>query len=151
MQWDPYTLIVVLDQGAERSEEAEKATGTLYSDDGESYDFEAGAYIHRRFAMNRSADGAFELRSEDIAVAGKKTKEFKKSIVAITVERVIVVGAPASWKNLKSVDVSEEGAKALEWRNVGFEFHEAAAGKAAWAVVKNPKMAIGDGWKIRFS
>lgn len=151
MKWDPYTLVVVLDQGVEGGEDGEKAAGMLYSDDGESYDYEAGAYIHRRFVMSRIADREFVLSSEDIAVAGKKTKEYKKSIAAVTVERVIVVGAPTSWKGLNSVDVSEEGAKGHERREVGFEYHGAAAGKAAWAVVKNPKVAIGEGWKVRFS
>lgn len=150
MKWDPYTLVVVLEQGAEQaaSEQSALATGTLYSDDGESYDYEAGAFIHRRFELSKNEEGVFELCSVDIAVQGKKTKEYKKSIASVTVERVIIVGAPDAWKGRESVIVSVDGVKD---REVGFEFHDAKEGKAAWAVVKNLKVPVGEGWKVRFS
>lgn len=38
---DPFTLIVALDEGG-------KASGDLYLDDGHSFAFTKGAYLHRR-------------------------------------------------------------------------------------------------------
>ncbi|KAL9128057.1 MAG: hypothetical protein Q9217_003196, partial [Psora testacea] len=42
MKWDPYTLLIVLDKDG-------KASGSLYIDDGESFNYQSGAYIHRKF------------------------------------------------------------------------------------------------------
>ena len=148
MRWDTYTLVVVLNQGIDTTAEATLATGELYVDDGESFDYEAGAYIHRRFTV-QAAQGALELSSTDlIEKAGKKTKEYLKTMAGVTVERVIIVGAHTAWKDLKGVDVIVSGTKA---RTAGFEYHESTGGKAAWAVIKNPKASIGEAWKVSFS
>ncbi|KAJ8604388.1 hypothetical protein MRB53_041832 [Persea americana] len=48
MKYDPVTLVVVLDEG--RGD----AQGELYMDDGESYDYESGASVHRLLRLLRS-------------------------------------------------------------------------------------------------
>ena len=144
MRYDPFTLVVVLGSSSTTAE------GTLYFDDGESFDYEAGAYIHRRFVY----DGATQsLRSEDIvATKGRKTDAFVASMQGVRVERVIVVGAPEEWRGMEEVEVSEKGAKASGGRRVAdCVFHEAQGKKAAWAVVRDPKVEIRNGWKIDFS
>jgi alpha 1,3-glucosidase len=136
MKWDPYTLVVVLDQhGA--------AEGTLYVDDGESYDFEKGGFIHRRFQFTDSV-----LSSENIGASGPKTNEYLKAMTNVRVERIVVVGAPAEWQQKSSVTVIEDGVK--EASTAPLQFTSGQAGKAAYAVVKNPNVGIGRSWKIEF-
>ncbi|KAH8702120.1 putative alpha glucosidase II, alpha subunit [Talaromyces proteolyticus] len=136
MKWDPYTLVVVLDKhGA--------AEGTLYVDDGETYDFEKGAFIHRRFRFTEST-----LSSEDIGTSGPKTGEYLKSMAGVRVERIVVVGAPLEWQQKSTVTVIEDGSK--EATTAPLQFTAGLAGKAAYAIVKNPNVGIGKSWKIEF-
>ena len=141
MKMDPYTLVIVL--GADG-----KAEGEMYVDDGESYEFEQGAYIHRKFVFENGV-----LRSEDIAPSkGKLADKYTKHMESVRVEKVIIVGAPKAWKKLSTVDVSEEGGKSSgASKKVALAFHDGAKGKADWAVVRDPKVAIGKGWKIEFA
>ena len=67
----------------------------------------------------------------------------------VRVEKVIVVGAPIAWFGKKEVLVLENGKK--EGKKVELAFHNAVAGKSTWAVVKDPGVGIGKGWKIDFS
>lgn len=143
MKFDPITLVVVIGNSGD-------AEGTLYLDDGESFDYKEGAYVHRRFQYQSATS---TLTSEDLALstAGKKTKEYLKQMEKVRVEKVIVVGAPASWKGKVEVDVSEEMAgKSAPSQKAPMEFHEKDDGKAAWAVVRDPGVKIGAGWKIAF-
>ncbi len=139
MKWDPFTLVVVLNN-------AGNAEGTLYIDDGETFDFQEGACIHRRFAFSASTSS---LTSENLGLDGKRTKGYLKSMAKVSVEKVIVVGAPATWAGKTEVLVIEDGAK--EGRKVALSYHEAGGSHAAWALVRNPSTNIGKGWKIDFS
>jgi mannosyl-oligosaccharide alpha-1,3-glucosidase len=130
MKWDPYTLVLVL--GKEGT-----ATGELYVDDGETFDYQQGAYIHRAFEFK---DGVLE--SKNLGTKGKLTDKYAKTMKNVGVERVLVVGAPKSWEGKKSV---RAGGK-----DVQLGFHGEEGGKAAWAVVRSPKVAIGEDWKIEF-
>ncbi|CAG7923199.1 unnamed protein product [Penicillium olsonii] len=136
MRWDPYTLIITLDMNGE-------AEGTLYVDDGETFDYERGAYIHRRFNYRESA-----LSSEDIGTKGAKTAEYLKAMSGVTVERVVVVDPPTEWKDKQTVTVIEDGAKSAS--TASLEFYEQEAGKASYAVVKKPNVGIGKTWRIEF-
>ena len=142
MKKDPFTLVVVL--GHEGT-----AEGTLYLDDGETFAFQEGAFIHRRFSFDANSA---TLTSEDLAAeaaqTGKKAKEYLKAMESVRVEKVVVVGAPVGWKGKESVEVSEEGGKGS--RKVELEFQAKNEGRAAWAVVRNPAVGIGRGWKIQF-
>ncbi len=51
MKFDDYTLVVTVPKNGK------SADGELYVDDGESYDYEKGQYIHRKFSF----DGATSL------------------------------------------------------------------------------------------
>lgn len=137
MKMDPYTLVIVL--GADG-----KAEGEIYVDDGESFEFEQGAYIHRKFVFENGA-----LRSEDIGSKGKLTDKYAAKMEKVRVERVIVVGAPKAWKTRATVSVSEEGGKTSSAsHSAKLEFHEDKG--AAYAIVRDPNVAIGHGWKIQF-
>ncbi|KAJ5795229.1 hypothetical protein N7457_001828 [Penicillium paradoxum] len=136
MRWDPYTLIITLNKNGE-------AEGSLYVDDGETFDYERGAYIHRRFNYRESV-----LSSEDIGTKGPKTAEYLKTMAGVTVERVVVVDPPVEWKVRNTVTVIEDGAKAGS--TASLEFFEQESGKAPYAVVKKPNVSIGKTWRIEF-
>lgn len=138
MRWDPFTLVVVLDSHG-------NADGTLYLDDGETFDYEAGAYIHRWFSFSR--DG-LELVSKDLSTKGKKTSDFLQTMKNVGVEKIILVGFPGEWSDKKVVKVQEQRGKESTAEMV---VHQAEGGKARWAVVKKPQVTIGSDWKIDFS
>jgi len=137
MRWDPYTLVLVLNKDG-------TADGELYIDDGETFEYQSGAYIRRAFHFSTATS---ILVSENLGTKGKLTEKYLKTMKNVSVEKVIVVGAPSSWSSKTSVK-SIEGSNTFE---VPLEFYAAEGGKAAWAVVKNPKLAIGSDWKIDFS
>ncbi|KAK4565867.1 glucosidase II [Recurvomyces mirabilis] len=146
MRYDPFTLVVVIGNSGD-------AEGTLYLDDGESFDYEEGAFIHRRFEYKSATS---TLMSEDLAAASaspsKKTKDYLKSMEKVRVEKIIVVGAPESWKSKREVEVSEELAgKSSGTKTAELEWHGKEEGKAAWAVVRDPGVQIGAGWKVSFA
>jgi alpha 1,3-glucosidase len=147
MKYDPFTLVVAIGKSGD-------AEGTLYLDDGESFDFQDGAFIHRRFHFDHETRA---LTSEDLTPAGtalsKKAKEYLKSMENVRVERIVVLGAPESWSSSTSVDVSEElsgKAKSEGVRKAALEYHGPDEGRAAWAVVRDPGVKIGAGWKVQF-
>jgi alpha 1,3-glucosidase len=137
MKWDPYTLVVVLDKNG-------CAEGTLYVDDGETFDYQKGAYIHRRFRFSKSS-----LSSENIGTDGPKTAEYLRTMAAVWIEKIVVVGAPSDWKGKSGVVVLEEDAKSGV--QAGLTFYARKDGKASYAVIKDPHVLIGKSWKIDFA
>ena len=138
MKWDPYTLVVVLDN-------AGNARGTLYIDDGESFDHKEGAFIHREFSYSSATK---TLSSKDLGKHGKKTKEFLKIMRNVKVEKIIFVAAPKAWEKKKEVSVKGEGGKD---RKVQLSWNKSEGKKAAWAVVRNPAVGVGSNWSVNFS
>jgi alpha 1,3-glucosidase len=136
MKHDPYTLVVVLDKNGQ-------AEGTLYVDDGETFDYQRGGYLHRRFHFDGSS-----LVSEDIATHGSQTSAYLKTIASVRVERVVVIDAPKEWQDRTTVTVIEDGAKAST--SASLEYHAHDVGKAPYAVVKNPNVGISKVWRIEF-
>lgn len=140
MRYDPYTLVIALNStgGAE---------GELYIDDGETFDYQTGAYIHRSFEFS-SSDQVLASTCYDKCSGKKKAAKaaFKKTMDGVHVERVIIVGAPKSWKGKTTVNVKEGGKEG----EVAMVYHEGKNGHAAWVEVKNPKTRIGEDWTIGF-
>jgi alpha 1,3-glucosidase len=130
MKFDPYTLVITLSKSG-------TAKGELYVDDGESFDYESGAYIHREFEFS---DGV--LVSRDLGTKGKLTDRYLKTMKNVGVEKIVIVGASRELEGKSSVKVGSGEAR-LEW-------HGEEGGKAAWALVKAPKVVIGEDWKIEF-
>jgi alpha 1,3-glucosidase len=142
MKYDPFTLVVVLDKEG-------NAQGTLYLDDGETFDYQKGAYIHRRFNFDGKRNSLTSTNLGERATV--KTENYLKTMSNVRVEKVIVVGAPKKWKGKTSVVVMEEGAKeSARKKSVDMEFVEGGSGHADWAVVRDPKVGIGRGWRIDF-
>ena len=163
MKYDPYTLLVTLSSTG-------TATGSLYIDDGESYDYQEGAYIHRNFTLTPSSPSPSNDNVGDIINAGalltstnlapstksslgKKAKAYLSTMDAVRIEKIIIVGAPASWARKTKAKVNEEGSGSKE-RDVEVMWHEGKkedveGGQANWVVVRDPEVPIGKGWEIR--
>ena len=139
MKWDPYTLVVVLGNDG-------NADGSLYTDDGESFEYQEGAYIHRQFTFSATSQS---LTSTDLGTAGKKSNAYLKTMNKVKIRKVIVVAAPKSWQEKTEVLVKQDGAK--EAKKVEMVWNAAQGAKAAWAVVKNPDVGVGTSWSIDFS
>lgn len=137
MRHDPITLVVVLSQGGD-------ANGELYMDDGETFQYEQGAYVHRRFVF----DGKLNtLKSENFGEEGKLAKQYEKTVQHIKVERIIVVGVPDEWASKAEVNVNEEGSAPIQ---VTMTYHQGRKGQLGWAVVRNPGRSIVKDWKVEF-
>ena len=137
MRYDPYTLVISLGPDG-------NAEGELYVDDGESFEYQEGAYIHRNFLF---ASGT--LKSEDLSskpIKEKKRKEYLKSMANVLVEKIIVVGAPTTWEGLGTVKVVED----KEARKADLSYFKGDATRADWAVVRNPGVGIGRTWSMQF-
>ena len=148
MKWDPYTLVVVL--GDENEMHAE---GELYIDDGETFDYREGAFIHRKFtyAPSTSSNAPMGiLRSQSLTPPSKESKKAKvylQSMEHVWIEKIVVINAPSQWDGRASVRILEDGQRE---RSAGLRYWKAEGGKTAWAVVRNPSVGIGKGWKIEF-
>jgi alpha 1,3-glucosidase len=143
MKYDPFTLVVVLDKDG-------NASGTLYIDDGETFDYQLGAFIHRTFNF----DGSRQILTSgnlDTSAPSSKAQKYIKSMEKVKVEKIIVVGAPKAWKGKEEVVIMEEGSKETKRRRPAtMEWHAAQGKKAAWAVVRKPDVGVGRGWRIDF-
>ena len=78
-----------------------QAEGELYVDDGHSYNFQEGAFLHRRFVFANgqlsNSDYPSSLNSGSPANKGltKKAEEVAKA-VGVDIERIVMVGLPAA-------------------------------------------------------
>ncbi|KAL3675895.1 hypothetical protein R1sor_025843 [Riccia sorocarpa] len=132
MENDPYTLVIALNGTYE-------ARGELYIDDGKSFDFEKGAYIHRLFTF---ADG--RLTSTNLAPGNKGTKEFTTSCL---VERIILLGLKS--KDLSSHRVLVESSGTQVSAEIGPSLLRKGYHQTNSLVVRMPKVRISDDWSIK--
>lgn len=122
---DPYTLVIALNS-------SQAAEGELYIDDGKSFDFKEGAYIHRQFVFSNGV-----LKSSNLATTGKS--QFSSECI---VERIILLGGGS---RAKSAHV-EPGNRKIE-----IELGPLWLGSRSPAVVtiRKPGVRIGDDWTIK--
>jgi len=80
MHLDPFTLVIALN-------ESDEAIGFLYLDDGETYDYEKGYYVHRQFAFS-----AGKLASTSLSSFDNDKNIYAKLINSVHVEQMIVLG-----------------------------------------------------------
>ncbi|CAO3597358.1 unnamed protein product [Absidia cylindrospora] len=82
MKLDPFTLIIALDRKS-------MAQGTLYIDDGETYDFQQGSYAHTEFNYNRGTLSCAPLHPD---AASPAATSFAESMKLLRIERIRVLG-----------------------------------------------------------
>ncbi|KAJ3125695.1 hypothetical protein HK098_008287 [Nowakowskiella sp. JEL0407] len=125
MLHDPITLIVVLDANG-------SAKGSLYLDDGKSYDFKNGEYIMSEIEFSKGV-----LRSKDVrGIYREKASERKdlKTKIGNRVERVVVVGYKGSHKNVKP---------RVEEKELSVQIVDTTI------TVKDPKVYFGENWEVK--
>jgi alpha 1,3-glucosidase len=140
MHWDDYTLVVSV------SKDGKVAEGDLYVDDGDSFDFERGQYIHRSFVFDGAAKSRVSVDAEGRDPAAVEEGEWMRKMRAVGVDKIVLVGVPASWAGKKSVKVLSEGREG----EAKVEVTPAAEGRAAFAVVRKVGVRIGADWSVPF-
>lgn len=125
---DPYTLVIALNS-------SQAAEGELYVDDGKSFDFKHGAYIHRRFVF---ADG--KLTSVNLAPTSPGNSRFSTSSV---VERIILLGNASRPKSahIESTNLNVDIELGPLWLQRG-------RGSAV-VTIRKPGVRIADDWTIK--
>lgn len=135
MRFDDYTLVVTVSK-------AGSAEGELYVDDGDTFEYEKGQYIHRKFTLSGNTLTSLDAEGRDkkSVKAGKWLQAMKE----VSVDKIILVGAPSNW-NQKEVQVESEG---QTW-TAKVQYHAAKDGRAPFATVGRLGARIGDDWSIK--
>jgi len=121
---DPYTIVVALDSSA-------SAYGTLYIDDGHSYNYKKGDYLWREFQFKNNKLSYKKLRNSQ-----PSQEEWTKT----SVERLIIAGLK---KSPKKVILTEKGShKELTFTYIKEENK---------LIVKKPDCGIANDWEIKLS
>lgn len=125
---DPYTLVIALNS-------SQSAEGELYVDDGKSFEFQRGAYIHRRFIFS---DG--KLTSLNMAPSGNNGRLFSTECV---VERIILLGHPSRPKSA----LIEPSNKETEIEMGPLRVQRSRI--ASVLTIRKPNVRVTDDWTIR--
>ncbi|ODQ61067.1 glycoside hydrolase family 31 protein [Wickerhamomyces anomalus NRRL Y-366-8] len=115
MKYDPYTLVIALDTN-------KSAKGSLYIDDGETFNYENGEFLYIDFSLQ---DGELQAAVKDGSLS-----------VPNSIEKILIVGlesAPAS------VQVSQ-----------GSEWNADVIQKTNYAIIKTPGVDLSKDWSIKF-
>ncbi|CAL0319739.1 unnamed protein product [Lupinus luteus] len=125
---DPYTLVIALNS-------SQAAEGELYIDDGSSFNFLKGGYIHKRFIF---ANG--KLTSVDVAPASSGNVRYSPDVV---IERIILLGHTSGSKNAliepsnQKVDIE-----------LGPLWVQRARSPAA-VTIRKPNVRVTDDWTVK--
>eukprot|EP01007_Sphenomonas_quadrangularis_P000455 NODE_12_length_2886_cov_80.128305_g9_i0.p1 GENE.NODE_12_length_2886_cov_80.128305_g9_i0~~NODE_12_length_2886_cov_80.128305_g9_i0.p1 ORF type:complete len:602 (-),score=201.67 NODE_12_length_2886_cov_80.128305_g9_i0:281-2086(-) len=94
MQHDPYTLVVALDKSGQ-------ASGSLYLDDGHSFLFTQGAFVHRKFTFKDGVlrNELYEDRTRYTS-SSNVTQAASAFVPSNWVERVVIYGLAAAPKSV---------------------------------------------------
>ena len=110
-------------------------------DDGESYDYQEGTFIHRKFSFAQNTLTSSAIETETQSNNGKKRRNYIKTMDRVRVEKIIIVIAPKEWATKKEVNVIEDG----EGRSVEMTFTKGDGKSASWAVVRDLGVGVGRG------
>lgn len=128
MVHDPYTLVIALNS-------SQSAEGELYLDDGKSFEFQRGAFIHRRFIFSNG-----KLTSLNLAPSSNDGRLFSSDNV---IERVILLGHPSRPKSA----LIEPSNKEIEME-MGPLRVQGSRG-ASVLTIRKPNVRISEDWSIR--
>ncbi|KAI0024476.1 alpha glucosidase-like protein [Xylariomycetidae sp. FL0641] len=135
MMYDDYTLVVAPGKDG-------NAVGELYADDGDSFDYEKGQYIHRSFNLEGSTLSSTDAEGRD--TSGIKEGDWLKQMRQVAIDKIIVVGAPSSWASKKEVQLQSEG----KTSTVSIQYYKADDARAAFAILGRVGVRIGADWTI---
>jgi alpha 1,3-glucosidase len=125
MQNDPYTLVVALNN----SQEAE---GELYIDDGKSFEFKKGAYIHRRFVY-----------SNGILTSTNMAPPTATYLSDCRIERIIILGLQSASPKSALVEPGNLN------RQIEHGPLHLRSGKGSFVTIRKPNVRVADDWSIK--
>ncbi|XP_051117289.1 probable glucan 1,3-alpha-glucosidase [Andrographis paniculata] len=125
MENDPFTLVIALNSSY-------AAEGELYMDDGKSFEFQKGAYIHRHFTFSNG-----KLTSQPL---GSNNKKFASEC---SVERIILVGL----SSVPKTAVIEPGNHKVDIE-LGPLMLQGGQSPSV-PTIRKPNVGIADDWTIR--
>ncbi|PCD22025.1 hypothetical protein AU210_015827 [Fusarium oxysporum f. sp. radicis-cucumerinum] len=137
MQLDDYTLVVSVGK-------AGTAEGELYVDDGDSFEYESGQYIHRKFAFDKDGNKFTSTEADGRDTASIKAGPWLQAMDGVYVDKIIIVGAPAAWKK-DEVLIESDG---KSW-TAPVRYHDALGGRAPFAVVGRVGARIGENFTAK--
>ena len=135
MHKDPFTLWIALNStgGAE---------GDLYIDDGHSFAYQRGSYLHRQLTFNK---GVLTNQAAESSTAVMPMKAGKLSLLN-TVERIVVVGLKnkdSSWKAL------QKGAGGQQFEVETGPLNRASGMPNAAVVIRKPDLLVDQDWSLQ--
>jgi mannosyl-oligosaccharide alpha-1,3-glucosidase len=113
------------------------AEGELYVDDGKSYDYQQGAFIHRRFVFADNKLTSFNIEPDNLA-----NKKFTTECV---VERIIILGLSAGTKKA----IIEPGNLEVEIESGPISLRSGSSLVAP--TIRRPNVRITDDWTIKIA
>ena len=140
MKYDDYTLVVAVPRTT-----SDRAVGSLYVDDGDSYDYEQGQYIHQTFVLDGSTNTISSTRADGSLPRPKKASAWLQAMDDVYVDKIIVVGAPTAWAGKTEATVTTASGKT--W-TAPLEYTAAGGGRAAFAVVRHLQAPVGSDWQV---
>lgn len=166
---DPITLIIALNKPSSSS--GLRAEGYLYLDDGQTYDFEKGDFIWRKFEFSDHDDrNGYVLRSSDehsnrqtsrsssstdekkeLVSYDSENNSFSKAISEVRVEKVVILGLEKSPQKVRvgGSKGSGEGEEVeFKWIDGTSSNGKKKKGKSSELILKDPKVLVWKDWEI---
>jgi len=138
MKFDDYTLVVVIGKDG-------KAQGELYVDDGDSFDYESGQFVHKIFNLEGSSFTSKDAGDRDSSKVKKGS--WLKQFAGVAVDKIIFVNAPSAWSGKTEVEVESAGKKTP----ISLDFHKSEGGRAAYAVLGRVGAKISVDFSVDFA
>lgn len=169
---DPITLTIALDRISPSTSphhdmegnDQVRASGRIYLDDGQTYDYEKGAYIWRRFewtSKQRSKShtlASIDERPNAIAPSSSALSSsayedrFLHSMGSVRLERLVVLGLDREPKKVWTVKEGNVVALSFTWHSGAEAASKVTsfAQQASKLIVKDPALRLVENWAIHF-
>ncbi|GJN90711.1 hypothetical protein Rhopal_003725-T1 [Rhodotorula paludigena] len=148
---DPITLVVAVDLSGT------SANGTLYLDDGETFDHQQGDFVLRSFSLapqsQKKGDKSLMLRNragDNLSPAYDASNAYARKIADVTVREIVVLGLPSKPSCVKIA--GESVGLEFEWKDgASATGSRRSSGKGASAlVIKDAASAVISDWDLVF-
>ncbi|KAG5438788.1 hypothetical protein PCANB_002508 [Pneumocystis canis] len=135
MMHDPFTVIIALDNKG-------NAEGSLYLDDGESFDNLDGLYIYKKFIFfsTNSTFTSYDLHNSS------NTKKYSEKIKNLRIEKLVIVGSNDILKERE-----KDSVKIIQHKDTWdaeIVITSSPDKKAKIITVRDPKVSISENWEI---
>lgn len=135
MQKDPFTLWIALDSSG-------SAEGDLYVDDGHSFAYQRGSYIHRQFSFKGKILTNTAAEPSNAVV----TMKAGKLSVSNTIERVVIVGLPGKQSSYKAL---YKGAAGQHMDVVAGPLERVPGTPDSALVIRKPELPVDQNWSLQ--